>query len=788
MTATERILADLLADLLRIERVPADAHFFDDLGADSMRMAHFCARVRKRVDLPSVSIKDVYRHPTIGELAAALAPSRPRPRGRRRRRRPIDDRRRARRRIRPLRRAAAPRRSSATSLAARSSPRGSSGSPPAPGCSTSTCALGRSRRRRPSSASRAFPIVAKWVLVGRWKRRQIPLWSLAYLRFWVVKTLIRTSPLVLFAGSPLYVLVPAGARRRDRPGRRGPLPHRAGLHRPAHDRRRHGRPQGLVPHLLPRAGRRDRDRPGHASAGTSFVGEKTVLDIGTSIGDGAQLGHSSSLHAGQAVPAGERWHGSPGRARPTSTTARSTAAAASAAPVVYAAAPAAEPLLVAVPLPLGRPAVLVLAAGPAARRAAPTRTAVHQPGVLRRGAARVGRAVLRLPLAGLLVADDRAPAAQPAVQPDRIYPLHGCTTRPPGDHPHDQQQLFTALFGDSSFIVRYLRWPRLRLVAGRADRVELRHRRSSTRRRSWPRSARGTMVADGLSIINADYSSTVVPGVRRRRSAAQLPRQPHRLPGAGPDRRRLPARDEGHGPGRRSGAGGRRPARLARLRDPAHRSTATPASTTCARHELRRRLRRKNRHNARHHRAVPARRAGCTSSASPLLAAAGAATCHGARRAPAFARRGLVATLRHRVLRAGRAGHRRRSGRYSPDCCSIYDPFFWRHERFWKVPPTPTSVFDGTPFKTVLWRLLGVRIGRRVFDDGCYLTERPLTAIGDHCTLNAGTMIQCHSQEDGAFKSDRIAIGAGCTLGVGAFVHYGVDDGRRRGARARTRS
>ena len=43
-----------------------------------------------------------------------------------------------------------------------------------------------------------------------------------------------------------------------------------------------------------------------------FVGEKSVLDIETSMGDGAQLGHGSSLHEGQAVPAGERWHGSPG--------------------------------------------------------------------------------------------------------------------------------------------------------------------------------------------------------------------------------------------------------------------------------------------------------------------------------------------------------------------------------------------------------------------------------------------------------------------------------------------
>ena len=42
-----------------------------------------------------------------------------------------------------------------------------------------------------------------------------------------------------------------------------------------------------------------------------LVGENTVLGIGTSLGDGAQLGHSSSLHPGQTVPGGERWHGSP---------------------------------------------------------------------------------------------------------------------------------------------------------------------------------------------------------------------------------------------------------------------------------------------------------------------------------------------------------------------------------------------------------------------------------------------------------------------------------------------
>jgi non-ribosomal peptide synthetase-like protein len=113
-----------------------------------------------------------------------------------------------------------------------------------------------------------------------------------------------------------------------------------------------------------------------------------------------------------------------------------------------------------------------------------------------------------------------------------------------------------------------------------------------------------------------------------------------------------------------------------------------------------------------------------------------------------------------------------------PLFCSIYDLRFWRQERFWKVPQIEYLViFNGTPFKNVIWRLLGVRIGRRVFDDGCYLTERTFVTIGDDCMLNAGSKIQCHSQEDGTFKSDHSMIGAGCTIGVGALVHYGVTMG-----------
>ena len=74
-TGPTEALAAVLAEVLKVDNVPVDSHFFDDLGADSMLMARFCARLRKQPELPTVSIKDVYRHPTIAALVTALAPA-----------------------------------------------------------------------------------------------------------------------------------------------------------------------------------------------------------------------------------------------------------------------------------------------------------------------------------------------------------------------------------------------------------------------------------------------------------------------------------------------------------------------------------------------------------------------------------------------------------------------------------------------------------------------------------------------------------------------------------------
>ncbi|MBV9919402.1 MAG: non-ribosomal peptide synthetase, partial [Pseudonocardia sp.] len=71
-TVTETVLAEELAAVINIDQVSVDAHFFDDLGANSLTLAHFCAGARQRPELPPLAIKDVYLYPTIRTLAAAL--------------------------------------------------------------------------------------------------------------------------------------------------------------------------------------------------------------------------------------------------------------------------------------------------------------------------------------------------------------------------------------------------------------------------------------------------------------------------------------------------------------------------------------------------------------------------------------------------------------------------------------------------------------------------------------------------------------------------------------------
>ncbi|MER7187793.1 Pls/PosA family non-ribosomal peptide synthetase [Streptomyces hyaluromycini] len=775
---TERRLAQALADLLDAESVPVDGHFFADLGANSLVMAQFCARIRKTADLPSPSMRDVYRHPTIQSLAAALGETAPAPAD------PA-----------PTPQPPAPTPAPEPRVHRRNHLLCGtlqllvflgyslvSGFVTAAGYEWIASGKGLAdvylRSLLFGSAAFvalcAFPVVAKWVLVGRWRPREFPVWSLTYLRFWLVKVLLHANPMVFLTGTPLYVLYLRALGARI------------------------GKGVTILSHSVPvctdlltiGAGtvvRKDsfllgyRAYAGHIQTGRitlgadAFVGEKTVLDIDTSLGHGAQLGHSSALHRGQAVPDGEHWHGSPAEPTRTDYLRIAPANCGTLRRAWFGLGTLLQLIFLYVPLVVGGVYMLFTQVPAIGKRLDPTTAAL--------GWAQLLPDALLLSLVlflGFLVLGLAALCTLPrlvglVVRPDKVYPLYGfhyalqrTTAR------MTNIKFFAWLFGDSSYIVGYLRG-----IGYDLSKVEQTGSNFGTEvQHETPllvSVGSGTMVADGLSVLNADFSSTSFRLSRATIGAHNFLGNNIAYPaGARTGENCLLATKvmvplDGE---IREGVG--------LLGSPCFeipRSVDRDASFDHLRtgETFRHRLAAKNRYNFRSMMLMLFVR--WLHTFALTLFGLASVDLYGVLGQVVIA--GYLAftlafstayfILVERCLASFRA--------LRPRLCSIYDPYFWWHERLWKVPDHFLNIFNGTPFKSLVWRLLGVRIGRRVFDDGCYLTERTLGTIGDDCTLNAGSKIQCHSQEDGTFKSDVTRLGAGCTLGIAAHVHYGVTMG-----------
>ena len=116
--------------------------------------------------------------------------------------------------------------------------------------------------------------------------------------------------------------------------------------------------------------------------------------------------------------------------------------------------------------------------------------------------------------------------------------------------------------------------------------------------------------------------------------------------------------------------------------------------------------------------------------------------------------------------------------RLKPQLASIYDPYFWWHERYWKLNAFQIlTMFAGTPLRGMLLRTMGMKVGAKLFDCSLGMPERSLIEVGDYVNLNEGCVLQAHSLEEGVFKSDYIRLGNKCSIGPGALVHYGVSTG-----------
>ena len=80
--------------------------------------------------------------------------------------------------------------------------------------------------------------------------------------------------------------------------------------------------------------------------------------------------------------------------------------------------------------------------------------------------------------------------------------------------------------------------------------------------------------------------------------------------------------------------------------------------------------------------------------------------------------RSLFVAAQHDRDRPFRLLHLRRARepgflRLKPRMTTIYDPYFWLHERHWKLADSPiVACFAGTPFRPMILRLLGVKVGQ----------------------------------------------------------------------------
>jgi non-ribosomal peptide synthetase-like protein len=773
---TESVLASALADVLKVEDISATDNFFHDLGAHSLLMARFCSVIRTRLNRPAVSIRDAYTHPTVETLAAYLetlpveddqasAPARP-----------------------PLRVATNFEYYGCGALQLLSYlvyaamlvwglTRGLEWAV------SDDASLARTYTRLVTIAVAftvtltALPIAMKWILIGRWREESFPVWSPAYFRFWLVKTLIRNSPIGLFAGSPIYnvLLRMLGARIG---------PHAVILSRGVPvctDLVSIGANTIVNKDSLLVTYRAEANviHTGRIDIGANAcVGEAGVLDIDTAMGDGAQLGHASALARGQSIPAGKRYHGSPAVETDTDYDFVERRRCSSLRRGLYAAGQLATLLLLAMPLPV----FILQQAGIYLADHVDAAIAHHEttPDVL------AGLALQIVPISaafyfgglllGLLSIFTLPRIANLLLTPDRTYPLFGLHY---AAHrfvmSRSNSKTFNLLFGDSSAIVHYLRW----LGYNLNEVIQTGSNFGTNQRQDNPflcDIGTGSMISDGLSMMNAQMSSSSFKVSRVRIGDHNyLGNNVHVPPGARTGANCLlgtktmipidgPLREN-------TGLLGSPPFEIPRFseRDRTFNRQFDEA-------ERRRRIASKNWHNLRT--ALLYLGAGWAFSYVMLFAGYLALSAFDTYGVPAILVFGAV-TMLFGILFAAFCEHASVGFKpLEPRIVSIYDPHFWRHERYWKFSTSwILMLFKGTPFKNWISRLLGVKVGRKVFDDGAYFVEKTLIRIGDNVNLNDVTLIQGHSLEEGVFKSDRIVIGNGSSIGTGALVHYGVTVG-----------
>ncbi len=91
--------------------------------------------------------------------------------------------------------------------------------------------------------------------------------------------------------------------------------------------------------------------------------------------------------------------------------------------------------------------------------------------------------------------------------------------------------------------------------------------------------------------------------------------------------------------------------------------------------------------------------------------------------------------------------------------------------------PFTLDFLRGTPFLPMAMRLFGVKIGKRVWLNTTDITEYDMVSIGDDTALNEDCGPQTHLFEDRIMKVGKIKIGNRCTIGARTIILYDTEIG-----------
>ena len=121
-------------------------------------------------------------------------------------------------------------------------------------------------------------------------------------------------------------------------------------------------------------------------------------------------------------------------------------------------------------------------------------------------------------------------------------------------------------------------------------------------------------------------------------------------------------------------------------------------------------------------------------------------------------------------------------GKYKDSEKPLWSTFVWRTELVNALQEHLAGAYlmdmlTGTPLLNWFFRLLGMKVGKRVYLDTSEFTEFDLVTIGDDAMLNLESTIQTHLFEDRVMKMSTVEIGARASVGACSVVLYSTKIG-----------